>query len=642
MTRPLLSGTLLFHLNLSYSAIEAGERAEVVRRCYRPILLLLDRLPWLVLALEAPGHTLERARELDPEWIERLRERVHEGRVELVGSGDTQLIGPLVPASVNEWNQRLGQETHAALLGHRPRVALVGEMAWSQGIVDAYVGAGYRGLVMEWNNPRRAHPEWRDEWRYGTVSTTSSTGRSVRVLWADAVAFQKLQRAAMGELEERDYVDWVLARGDASAPRHLSLYANDAEVFDYRPGRYRSEPRLESSEWERMERLLTTLHAGGVRFTTPSAVLEDAAFDTGAEVVLGSVADPVPVKKQPKYNATRWALTGRDDLGLNTRCFARARELERTGGDREAWRALCRDWSSDLRTHLTEERWRDHLRALEPDPVLPDTGARAGGPLGTRRVERSDRELRLSTDDVELVLLPRRGLAIGALAFPSVAREPLCGTLPHGTFDDIEYAADFYSGHVVLDVPAEHRVTDLERTEPEVEVLEDRIEVRAEVPTGAGALRKTVTVLADSVRLEYAFSRLGQRPAGTLRAGFVTLLPGGLGDPLFVRCANGGAKERFEVTGDFDHGAPVSPLVSARAVLGATDGTLELEDGRRMLELSWPNWRAAALPLLSARSIGAKRLVRVAFSLAELDETLRPGAPLTDFSMTLSARRLAA
>ena len=34
---------------------------------------------------------------------------------------------------------------------------------------------------------------------------------------------------------------------------------------------------------------------------------------------------------------------------------------------------------------------------------------------------------------------------------------PLLGTLPLGHFDDIEWAADFYSGHTVLEVPGEKR-----------------------------------------------------------------------------------------------------------------------------------------------------------------------------------------
>ena len=38
------------------------------------------------------------------------------------------------------------------------------------------------------------------------------------------------------------------------------------------------------------------------------------------ELRLESAACPVPVKKQRKYNLSRWAVTGRDDLGVNAAC----------------------------------------------------------------------------------------------------------------------------------------------------------------------------------------------------------------------------------------------------------------------------------------------------------------------------------
>ncbi len=335
-----LMGTVLFHLNINYSAIEVADRPEVVRRCYRPLLELCRRLPWLVIAVEASAYTLETVRAIDPSWIDELRALIEEGRVEFIGAGDTQLIGPLVPASVNRWNQRLGQESYAEILGLRPQTALVGEMAWSQGIIDAYVEAGYRTLLMEWNNPRRQHPEWNDEWRYGHVSSVSPTGQHIGVSWVDAIAFQKFQRAVVGDLSLDEYTDWVLSHAGPRA-RHLFVYASDAEVFDYRPGRFGSEPALpgEASEWTRIEEMLVALRDRGLRFTSPERVSRDPRFAPasnaleigGVELQLGTAADPIPVKKQPKYNVTRWGLSGRDDVGLNAACHRRAQELEREG-----------------------------------------------------------------------------------------------------------------------------------------------------------------------------------------------------------------------------------------------------------------------------------------------------------------------
>jgi len=635
-----LRATLLFHLNLDYSAIEVEERPEVVRRCYRPLLGLCDALPWLVLALEAPVRTLEAIGAIDPDWLGSLCSLVERGRIELVGSGDTQLIGPLVPAPVNAWNQRLGMLGYEELLGFRPRTALVGEMAFSQGLVDAYLDAGYETLVMEWNNARRWHPEWESSWRYETAWTRSPGGRRVRLVWVDSVLFQKFQRCVMGELTLADYRAWAASERGPS-PRHVFLHAGDAEVFGFRPGRYASEPPIEEDEWARMARVLEALEQSGVRFTTPSELVRQPAFEPRRELFPCTAADPIPVKKQPKYNVTRWALTGRDDLGLNSACHAQARRLEALQeqgmASPEDWRELCRAWSSDLRTHITETRWESLRSPASWKHAVAATGKPTSSDPIEAEVLRGETFLTVATGGVKAVLNMRRGLALEALQFTRASARPLLGTLHQGAFDPIDWAADFYSGHTVLEVPAHRRVTDLERCAPIVVRELDNVALTVQVPTQLGPLAKTVRIYEAAVELDYGFSAWGPRPLGTLRTGFVTLLSDAWGDDLFVTAASGGAPERMPVTGAFDHGASVSALVSESTGFGATDGRLALDDGRVECLLEWHPELCAAVPLLAHRMIGGRRFCRVAFSLGEIDETLVGGAPLLDFAFRLSA-----
>ncbi len=628
-----LSGSLLFHLNLSYSSIEPGERGAIVERCYWPILSLLAGRPWLSLCVEASGHTIERIAEIDPGWVRALREYVGEGRVEFIGSGDTQLIGPLVPAEVNRWNQRLGVELYDELLGLRPQTALVNEMAFSQGIVDSYLDAGYRTLVSEWNNPRRTHPEWSNELRYQMVETRSPGGRPIGLLWVDAVAFQKFQRAAVGDMEIEEYRDWVLGHAGPE-PRHLFLYASDAEIFDFRPGRYTSEPALDAGcEWLRVGAILDALHAEDLEFTTPSRVC-DAPDRTPAEVRLTAFADPIPVKKQAKYNVTRWALSGHDDVGLNRMCYARERLLREHGGSAEDWRGVCRAWASDHRTHLTEARWAG-LDRLGHDPRTNGVEV----PLLSRaEIDHRGRKLRIVTDGVELVLDTRRGLAIERLGHPAGPR--LVGTLQHGYFDDIFWAADFYSGHTVVEIPAHTRVTDLERVEPEIERRPGSIDVTATVVTPLGPLEKRVRVKRDRVELSYRFSDW-LRPVGSVRTAFATLDPDTFGgEGVAIVCANGGDPERFELAGMCDQLSSVSPLVSAHGAFGATEGKLTVEGPEAGFELVWDPTETAALPLVSHREVEGRRMCRIAFSLSEVDDTHQEGAQLHDFSVALVPRGL--
>jgi hypothetical protein len=205
----------------------------------------------------------------------------------------------------------------------------------------------------------------------------------------------------------------------------------------------------------------------------------------------------------------------------------------------------------------------------------------------------------------------------------------------------------------VLDEPGRRRVTDLARVEPEVIQDGASVVVLARVSTALGAFTKRVVVGPEDVRLEADLSELGARPLCSLRTAHVTLLANAFGPELGVTVAQGGPRERFAIDGPCDHTRGIPPLCTASAAFGATDGRLVLDDGRIALELAWDPGRAAALPLLMALPAeregeapggAVPRLVRVAFSLAEVDDTFcadRDRPPLCDFALTLSARRLA-
>src|SRR5579863_423326 len=90
----------LFHLNLAFSSIEEAQRGEVIRRCYWPLLRLAkDHGP---IGAEATGFTLEEIASRDPDWCAEATRLIERGRIEFIGSGYAQIIGPLVPAAVTE------------------------------------------------------------------------------------------------------------------------------------------------------------------------------------------------------------------------------------------------------------------------------------------------------------------------------------------------------------------------------------------------------------------------------------------------------------------------------------------------------------------------------------------------------------
>ena len=638
----------VFHLNIAYSSIEDAQRPDVVRRCYWPLLRLAERTG-APIGIEATGFTLDTVAAIDPAWIEALRVLVGSGQCEFVGSGYAQVIGPLVPAAVNAANLRIGHQVYERLLGFRPRLAFVNEQAYAAGMIEHYLNAGYQALMMEWDNPARAHPEWDPEWRYFPQIASGQHGEAIPLVWNKAIAFQQFQRYAHDESSLDEYVGY-LAGHAATGPRALAMYGNDIEVFDFRPGRYRTEAAVaESGEWARIESLYEAL-AGDARFElirpSQALALRDEP-QANHPLHLESAEDPTPVKKQRKYNITRWAVTGRDDLGINTACW---RRYEAIAADENAtdedWRELCELWSSDYRTHITDARWEAYQQRLM-DVGRPFQGRQRGPERPALHPVRNDDPavardgplLRLKTDGVTLTLNCRRGLSIHALAFDAVGGDPLCGTLKHGFYDDIHWGADFYSGMTVMEAPGRPKLTDLDHVDPDVrrDAGGDVI-VEAAVPTDLGRIVKTIRVSRDAVALTYRLE-WPALPVGSLRLGDITLHPHAFERAtLFYRCANGGTRPDTFALNDrsVGHGDNVSFLVSASHAIGITDGVVELGDRTRTLRIEVDNASAALVGMVTYQPVRDGYFCRLSFSAAEVDETRQ--ATIRDTSTPLVCR----
>ena len=620
----------LFHLNLAFSSLPAERRPEIVQRCYWPMLELARRTPFPI-AFEAPGWTLEQIAATDPDWIAAAHELIAAGRAELVGSSYAQCAAPLLPAEVNRWNLRLGLEAYEALLGVRPQTAMLCEQAYAPGLVPLYAQAGYEAIVADWDNAYRSHADWPLDTRRAPQRAVGADGSSLPVIWSDSIAFQKFQRYAHAELDLEPYVAFV--RGAVAGGGALLLYANDAEVFDHRPGRFAAEPAAREGEWDRIAEALTAL----AEIYTPALPRDVLALGAGRELRLEAPAHPIPVKKQDKYNIGRWAVTGRDDVGINTRCW-RLYDRLRGSADAGAWRELCALWASDFRTHITEPRWeamQSELAAFEqrvgvaappPAPARPPASHTPPG------VTREGRLWRIRAGDLDIVLNARRGLAIEAFRDARLGGDVLFGTLEHGYFPTIELGADWYSGSTVQESPLRHKGTDLEPVEPVFAALAGGVvQAWGMVETDFGAIEKVVTVDPDAHRVQIETTlRWPELPPGSLRGAYLTLHPEAFdAATLFYATHNGGDRlERHALTGAaFDHGAPVSALVSSAQGLGATEGVVLLGDARRTLRVEIDQACCKPLGLVRLAPSGDRYLLRLVLSITESDDTRRGPIP---------------
>ncbi len=611
-----------FHLNLAFSSIEEENRDHVIARCYWPLLALAEEVG--PIGMEISGYTLEEIARRDPAWIARARDLIAQDRIELIGSGFSQMIGPLVPARVTKENLRLGNEAYDRLLGVKPRLALINEQAYAAGLVGLYRDAGYDAIIMDWENPAAYHPEWPAETQYLPQRARGTDGREIALIWSNTTLFQQLQRLVHGDIPLKNYLEFVRNR-KGPAPRALCLYASDAEIFGFRPGRFKTEEALSHDEWLRLRQAFRAI-ADDARMVKPSDALSLMNLPgAGRRLSLESAECPVPVKKQRKYNLARWAVTGRDNLAINAAC-QRIYEAMRES-DTPDWKELCTLWASDFRTHVTDRRWnayRVRLKAAEDKwaaratPALPSTSG----------VDIRDRYFDVETPCLKARLDRRRGLALTSVKFAGQSL-PALGGLPHGHFEDIALAADWYTGDSVFEAPGEHKLTDLEWCEAKISHEPNGdILVSGTIDTAKGPIHKHLRFCAGHPRVDFdLIFDWDDWGKGVLRLGHFTLLPEAFDrDALILATCNGGGREIHSLAGHtVDHGAPVSFLVSSSHGFGMTEGWSEIGDGQTMLRIEVDRATAPLLGMLTHRRSGEKLFCQIQLSALELDDTRKPG-----------------
>jgi hypothetical protein len=614
-----------------FSSLEEDQRSEVIEKCYWPLLSLADK--GYKLGIELTGLTLELINSIDNSWVEKFKRLLSEKKIELIGSGYAQIIGPLVPAKVNDRNQKLGLDIYMNLLGVRPEIALVNEMAYSGGLVEHYLNNGYETIIMEWNNPRKYHPEWSNELRYYAQKAVNQQGKHIDLIWADSIAFQKFQRFAHGELpysEYRDYIDLHKSTGVQSFP----LYASDAEVFDFRPGRFKTEANIakQESEWSRIEALLAKFsNSNDFQLIFPSEVLNDNQSNLLSDqlLTLESTEHPIPVKKQAKYNITRWALTGRNDLWLNTVCyrmFLRALRVD----DENYWKKLCYFWCSDFRTHITSKRWKKLLGEIDSVQSTPNKY----NLVDIQEIQQNPDRIPLAKDQkyktmfnaqMEVILNQSKGCTIQSYRIPS-EKYPLFGTLEHGYFDDIEYGVDYFSGHAVIEQLGSHKITDISAGEMEMWETDNSDKIWVDSNREGVNFQKEMVLKENSLQLLTTIS-IPSKKKEIIHPFHFTLIPEGWDqESLYYGTRNGGSEiEIFPINyKDFNHGDNHSFLISSKHGLGNTNGILIIGDKNKNLHFSINLEYSFLIPSMFYKRIDeSKFLFRLIYSAQEIDETSR-------------------
>lgn len=649
----------VFHLNLAFSSIPEKDYPQVIEKCFLPLLNICEELN-IPIGIEAPAYTLEKINEISPSWIKKLKELWGKGTCEFIGSGYAQIIGPLVPAEVNAQNLKIGHQIYQSLLGQKPDIAFVNEQAYSPGLIEHYLDADYRAIIMEWNNPYRYHPEWLKKWQYFPQIATDSHGKSIPVIWNNSIIFQKFQRYAQGELELDEYMNHLHSHCGDSA-RFFPLYGNDVEIFDYRPGRYDTEAEIsEDGEWNRILELFKKLSTDpAFEIIMPSKVLDFAKGDMAFnQIELESPEDPIPVKKQEKYNVTRWALTGRNNVVNNTKCFRIYRYLKnmesahREGNIKnkesinemnDIWKELCFLWSSDFRTHIEDKKYIAFQMRLENTlskasyiseniEIELSENKKISRAVFQPVVEQQGKLIIIETETLKVTLNSIRGLCIDSLIFKGVSDKPLIGTLPHGYYDDISLGADYYTGHTIIEVPGRSKITDLEKMDlkmsEDCEISDKIISIKCRINTRIGMICKKIQLYLRELRLDISYSfDFHENPLATFRTGIITFIPDAFDqESLFYATHNGGKiLEKHMLKGHtISHDEPASSMVSSKHCIGATEGWVEIGDKDKKVKIYSDKSILYNAPMVDYREVKhGGYFLRLLHSIGEIDDTAK-------------------
>ena len=506
-----------------------------------------------------------------------------------------------MPYRVNKWNLDIGLELYDKLLGVKPTIWYINEQAYSGGLIKNYLDHGAKAIVMEWNNARTLHPDWPDD-AGDRPQIAFSGGYRIPVIWNDSIAFQKFQRYAHDDDTTLDNVfKYLEQKGDSKKNKWLCLYGSDAEVFNFRPGRFYVEKDIKHDEWERIRKLYEYM-SERAKLVLPSQALKNKGT---WELKLESPSHPIVVKKQPKYNVTRWAVTGKDSLLTNSSCHFITNKPLTPEGQKQ----LCYLWSSDFRTHITEKRWEEYKEALkESRDNNANTWARW-----------NDNEYLIETKQVKLVLNKKKGFSIKSLSF---GNKEVIKTIPHGYYDEITLGADFFSGNTIFQVMGQPQVTDLEEVREPFIIYNDDDKIGV---TAVGSFfAKTYYVWKNQPIMELRTNIMWTKiPKGSLVTGILTFNPEVFDkDTLFYETHNGGDDmERFMLKGStVNHSQPVSNIVTASGGIGATEGVV-ISVTIITMSVSFDQTMCAALPMLNYVETRKSYFLRLLFSVAECDES---------------------
>ena len=447
---------LIFFYNLMFSSMKESERIQVIDQSLSKLLKLVKKKR-VKIAISLTGNTIEIIKQIRPHIINELRTLIKLGYIELIGSGYSQIIQPLVPNELNEKNIKYGLELYKKYFEIVPETACCNEGVYSFSGAKILEKFKYKNLIMEWNNfyKNNMHLDKSQFYYSGKLN-----GSKINLIWYNTILFQALQRFVKNEINEKSYVQIV--KNFKKKKGYLCLYASDGEIFGYNPKRYKDDV-IKGDPWKKIEKIIDIF--GLKNFTHVKEISKTKK--NSKKLSLTDSKNPILVRKQNKYTINRWAITGRNDSKLNAFCYQIFDYLKKNKiKSRKNYNELLNFWSSDYRTHIEINRWKKVNKQnqfyikniIRKNKIVSFSSKNIFNIKGYKKKNESIIKFNFKKNYLKLNL--NKGSSIDSWLIRN--KQTIC-TIPFNKYDDINLGADFFSGNALIEPSGQRKISDLKK-----------------------------------------------------------------------------------------------------------------------------------------------------------------------------------
>lgn len=636
---------LFFHFNLFFSSVDKEQRKKIVSNCYYPILKIAAEYN-IPINIEASARTLLEIKKIDKKFIILFKDLINKKKLYFVGSGFNQIIAPLVPYEVNKKNLQIGNNYYKKILGRIPKTALINEMAFSDNILSIYKESGYKSVILDYENTILAEKKDKlSDLKSNYYKTVYK--ENLNIIFASSFLFQQFQNCIYGDISFTKYLN-ILKKYRKEKKFITPIYSGDAEVFNFRGSRFSSERPRTYDEWKRVYKLLDIIKKD---LRTDFILIDD--LKTSKKNIISNLTspkNPIIVKKQPKYNISRWAVTGRSDQLINTYCYKIYKNktiIIKKIGTKKFYENLLDLWSSDYRTHITKKRWKYFQLNLEKMLKLIKNKQTKKNYKYTyvenTKTINTDKEktiLYVNTNRIKISLNLKRGLAIDKLAFKSHNFKPILGTVHRDKMKSIHEGADFYSGNMTHEIiNTMKKITDLNPVIPKIYENQNQINICSTQKFQNGKLKKIIEIFKNKEKINLLCEyNCVSKNIGSLRMNNITFLNIS-GKKINFKSKNGGNYlEKFHLNDYFDQSSPPTKFVSLKSGLGCTDSKLIFKIGEKLINFEWDNSENYVMPVMQFKKIKNQKLLRIFFSNQEYDDTSHLRSSSNKFKIKITTK----